>query len=69
MLGPRADSTYWSDYATNWGAAQAPASQALVGNMRGFVAEAAVPRFVSKQGTVNGFRRWDILDKMINLDD
>jgi len=37
--------------------------------MRGFVAEAAVPRFVSKQGTVNGFRRWDILDKMINLDD
>lgn len=36
--------------------------------MQGFVAEAAIPRFVSKQGTVNTERNWSIFDRMVDSD-
>lgn len=36
--------------------------------MQGFVAEAAIPRFVSKQGTVNNERNWGIFDRMVDTD-
>lgn len=36
--------------------------------MRGFVAEAAVPRFVDKLGNVNPSRHWGEKEKMVNLD-
>ena len=68
LLGPRAVSGYWSNYDVNRGRAQPPASQALLGKMRGFVAEAAVPRFVDKLGNVNPSRNWGEKERMVNAD-
>ena len=42
---------YWANYKKYWGEPQPPASQALVAGLAGYVAEAAVPRFVSKNGS------------------
>lgn len=41
---------------------------ALSGLMNGFVAEAAIPRFVSKDGTVNNERNWAQFDRMVDTD-
>ena len=59
---------YWANYQEYWGQAQAPASQALAGNVQGFVAEAAIPRFVSNQGTVNNERNWSLYERMVDID-
>ena len=40
-----------------------------MGKMRGFVAEAAIPRFVDKLGNVNPTRNWGEKEKMVNEDD
>ena len=67
LRGTRAKPGYWSRYANNWGQAQPPASQALLGGLQGYVAEAAVPRFVSRNGELNEDRNWSEKDKMINI--
>ena len=36
--------------------------------MRGFVAQAAIPRFLAKTGQLNKDRDWTTGDKMIDLD-
>ena len=36
--------------------------------MRGFVAEAAIPRFVDKLGNVNSSRNWGEKDKIVDID-
>jgi len=42
-----------------------PASQVLLGGVQGYVAEAAVPRFVTKDGDQNFLRQWELKDKII----
>ena len=48
--GTQEYSSFWEGYSKYRGDAQAPASQALIAGLTGFVAEAAVPRFISKSG-------------------
>ena len=68
LRGPRVESGFWQRYEETWGGAQPPASQALLGGLEGFVAEAAVPRFVDRLGAVNTLRNWGELDKMRDTD-
>jgi len=49
--------------------AQPPASQALLGNVSGYVAEAAVPRFVQGNGSIVNFRDWASGDRIVDTDD
>jgi hypothetical protein len=49
--------------------AQPPASLALQGKLQGYVAEAAVPRFVNKNGQPVLGRRWNDDDKMVDTDE
>jgi hypothetical protein len=69
LLGPRVESGYWGRYQENWGQPQAPASQALLGGLQGFVAEAAIPRFITKNGQINGDRSWATGEKIVSEDD
>lgn len=54
----RVPNGFWTNYKKYWGEPQPPASQILEAGLTGYVAEAAVPRFVSKNGNVNGDRNW-----------
>jgi len=68
LQGSRVPNGYWSNYKKYWGKPQPPASQALAGGLTGYVAEAAVPRFVSKNGNLNTDRDWTTGEKMIDQD-
>lgn len=50
LRASRVSTGWWSRYDVVRGSAQPPASQALEGGLSGFVAEAAIPRFVSRLG-------------------
>ena len=67
--GTQTYSSFWEGYSKYRGEAQAPASQALLAGLTGFVAEAAVPRFVTKSGQKNSARSWNLLDLMVDIDD
>lgn len=58
LSASRVPTGYWANYKKYWGAPQPPASQALEAGLSGYVAEAAVPRFVSKIGSLNRDRNW-----------
>jgi len=49
---------YWASYERNL-PSMLPASQVLLGGVQGYVAEAAVPRFVTKDGDQNFLRQWE----------
>ena len=67
--GRQTYTSFWEGYSKYRGEAQAPANQALLAGLTGYVAEAAVPRFIDRFGKQNTARMWNQNDLMVNIDD